>query len=305
MKKFFLTAAVALLAMAANAQTPQDVATKFNEAAAKDNAKDFAGAIPLYEEAIKMGEAAGAEAAETVKQAKERLTVMWLNQGVTLGRAKKIDEALVFLKKAADAGNPQAKGMVGPVYKTQGGLAFNNKEYAKAAEFYANAFEFMPLDQEVAITLAESYTRSGEYDKGFELFRKLIASKVWPIEGLQSRFADMLVFRANEIAATEPAKAIDLLGEAVDNFPANTNAWLLLMNTASSSNNNDKVIEYGERAAEALSADAVRRSTVYFQLGIAYAKEGNKAKAIEAYGKVTAGPNAANAKTNITALQAA
>lgn len=305
MKKFFVTAAVLIAALAANGQTPDELVLKYNDAMAKAQAKDFAGAATVLEEVVKTGEGSTDEAVTAVvTDAKNMLPQLWFMVGGTLVNQKKVDEGVVYLEKAANAGFNNAKGVLGQIYKAQAGLAFNNKEYEKAAEIYAKAFEVAPLDQEVAITLAESYARADKPTESFELFRKLIASKVWPIEGIQSRFANTLLVRANEIAAAEPAAAIDLLAEAVDNDSTNATAWLLLMKTASDSGNNNKVIEFGERAATALAADAARKSTAYFQLGVAYAKAGNNAKAIEAYGKVTAGPNAAAAKTNIDALQA-
>ena len=63
----------------------------------------------------------------------------------------------------------------------------------------------------------------------------------------------------------------------------------------------DKVIELGEAAAEA-QADEADKSAVYFQLGTAYNAKENKAKAIEALKKVTAGASVDAAKAALAEL---
>lgn len=63
----------------------------------------------------------------------------------------------------------------------------------------------------------------------------------------------------------------------------------------------DKVIEIGEAAA-ALQTDPADQSAVYFNLGSSYNAKENKAKAIEAFKKVTAEPYATPAKEAAAAL---
>ena len=60
--KFLLAAAAIFAATGLSAQTVSEVNTKFNEAAALIQAKDFGAAIPVLEQTIEMGLNAGADA---------------------------------------------------------------------------------------------------------------------------------------------------------------------------------------------------------------------------------------------------
>ncbi len=306
MKKLFVAAVVLMTALAANAQTPQEVAAKYNEAGAKYTAKDYAAAITMFEEAIVMGEAAGEGAAETVSLAKGILPKVYLSYAGSLANAKKFDEALVYLDKTIASGDAtsaeRAKSMTGQVYNVLGASAWNAQDFAKSAEYFGKAHELAPSNVKVATQLAESYGKLKEYDKSYALFEELIAKGGAEADALKSRLAFYMLLNANEIRTSDAPKALELLTKAVD-LEENPQAYLLLLQTASGAGNYARVVEFAERAAAA-QADAAQKSNVYSMLGHAYEKMGSKDKAIEAYRKVTSGPNAAAAKAQVAALQA-
>lgn len=307
MRKILSAALMAIVSLAATAQTPDEVVAKYNEAGTKMQARDFAGALTLFEEVVTMGDALGAEAPEVVQEAKSKhLPMLYVANAQAQAKAENFDEAVMLLEKAMASDNEtwagNAKKLAGQVYNAAAGKEWNAENFVKAAELYAKAREVNPADANAAVQLAESYGKAKEYDKSFELFRELIAAGGDNEATLKGRMGFYMLLNANDLRANDKAKAIEILTEAVelDNNPV---AWELLMNTAFETNNYDKLIELGERAAAA-QTDAVKKSNVYSQVGFAYEKKGNTAKAIEAYRKVTAGPNAANAKAQVTALQA-
>ncbi len=307
MKRILSAALMAIVSLAVNAQTADDVVAKYNEAGAKMQAKDFAGALTLFEEVVTMGEALGEEAPEVVQDAKTKhLPMVYVANAQAQAKAENFDEAIVLLEKAMASDNAtwagNAKKLASQVYNAAAAKEWNAENFVKAAELYAKAREVNPADANAATQLAESYGKSKEYDKSFELFRELIAAGGDQEAALKSRMGFYMLLNANDLRENDKPKAIEILAEAVelDNNPV---AWELLMNTAFEANNYDKLVEFGERAAAA-QTDAVKKSNVYSQLGFAYEKKGNTAKAIEAYRKVTAGPNAANAKAQVAALQA-
>jgi tetratricopeptide (TPR) repeat protein len=307
MKKILFTALMAVATLAAGAQTSDEVMAKYNEAGAKMQAREFASAITLFEEVLAMGQVAGDAVTETVQKAKDQhLPMLYVALASGLAKAENYDEAVPLLEKAMASNNPtwagNAKKLAGQVFNAAAAKAWNAEDFVKSAELYAKAREVDPADSNAAIQLAESLGKAKDYDKSFGLFRELIAAGGDNVDALKSRLGFYMLLNANEAAENDAPKALEVLTEAVE-LDNNPQAWELLMNTAFNANNYDKLVEMGERAAEA-QTDDVKKSNVYSQLGFAYEKKGNNAKAIEAYRKVTAGPNAANAKAQVTALQA-
>jgi lipopolysaccharide biosynthesis regulator YciM len=304
MKKFFSVALMVMATFAASAQTPEEVKAKYQEAGAKMTAKEYAAAITMFEEAITMAEAVGDS--ETATKSKEYLAQIYVRNGAGLAGAQKFEEAIPFLEKGVASGDatwaPRAKSTLAQVYNALGGNAWNAEDYAKSAEYFAKAYEINPNDMKAASQLAESYGKVKDYEKSFGLFRELIAKGGDGEASLKSRLAFYMLLNADELKDSEPGKTIELLAESVD-LDSNPQAWALLTTTAFNSKDFDRLIEFGDRAAEA-QTDEETKSYVYSQLGFAYQSKGNTAKAIEAYRKVTSGPNAANAKAQVTALQA-
>lgn len=190
-----------------------------------------------------------------------------------------------------------------------GGNAFNSKDYATAAEIFQKGYDVNPDNPQLALFLAQSYGEMKEYDKAYEVFRNVIsleqhgekyAKEVNEAKGLIARY---MLIHADDLKSSQPAQAVEILAESVAATPDPT-AYLMLVQIANNSKNFDKVIEFGEKAAEA-QTDAALKSAAYFYLGTAYDNKGNQTKAVEYYRKVTSGPNAATAKAQIAAIQAA
>ena len=98
--KFLLAAAAIFAATGLSAQTVSEVNTKFNEAAALIQAKDFGAAIPVLEQTIEMGLNAGADASATVQQAQKLLPTCYFQYGLSLCKESRFDEALTVLDSA-------------------------------------------------------------------------------------------------------------------------------------------------------------------------------------------------------------
>lgn len=96
-------------------------------------------------------------------------------------------------------------------------------------------------------------------------------------------------------------KAYELMENILASDPNNALISMMMLQAAGNNKDWDKIITYGEKAAEAQGTPELK-SDAYFLLGAAYQNKGNNAKAVENYKKVTAGANVNNAKTQITAL---
>lgn len=317
MKKVAALLGVLILAGGvAFAQTPEEVTLKFNEAAELYNQKKYAEAIPVLESVVKMGLEVP-EAIETVQEAQKLIPDAYFRKGLAAASAQNFDAALADFNKAAQLaelyGNASVQGnamaMATKVYMITGGNAFNSGDYAKAIEIFSKGYEKDPNNTEMALLLAQSYAKAGNLDKSTEIYLYIIS-----LETTHSKYAKAAA-QAKEELTTEmldagskaaTAKELDEVIKWTDVIlsydPTNAPANMLRLQAANNAKNYDAVIRFGEAAAEAQTTPE-NKSNAYFLLGAAYQNKENKAKAVEMFRKVTAGPNVNTAKQQISALQ--
>ncbi len=309
-------AAIALVA--AGSISAQDINAKYAEAAEAVKAKNFAVAVPLFEQVISEG--LDTEGAETiVAGAKQALPQAIFMTGGAAMQAGKHDEALAAFTKAAELaelyGNVgvlnNARTWISRTVMAQGASAFNAKDYAAAAAIFQKGYDANPNDTALALNLAMSYSGLKDFDKSGAIYKNIIE-----LGGRDSRFeADAAKAKENWSLdvlekASESAKAgafqaaIDATDELLAAIPTDAAASLTRLQAYNSMKNYAKVAELGDATAEAQTTDEAR-SGVYYLVGAAYQNQQNFAKAIEAYRKVTAGENVAAAKAQITELQKA
>ncbi|MBP3534009.1 MAG: tetratricopeptide repeat protein, partial [Alistipes sp.] len=182
MKKYVLMAAALLAFGLASAQTSNEIVTKYNEGAAAMQAKDFAKAAALLEQVVVEGmDSEDNTVLNCVQTSKKYIPNCYYRLGGNAIKAGNYDEALANFSKSAEKaelyGDSQAKmkanAWVAKVYLVQGGEAFNNKDYATAAEVFAKGYAANPRNTEMALNLAMSYCESGEYEKGMEVYRNI------------------------------------------------------------------------------------------------------------------------------------
>jgi tetratricopeptide (TPR) repeat protein len=307
-------AAIALVA--AGTISAQDINAKYAEAAAAMQSRNFAAAIPLFEQVISEG--ANAEGVEAlVTGAKQYLPQAVYAMGGAAFQGGRHDEALASFTKASELaelyGNTavlnNARTWIGRTVMAQGASAFNSKDYATAAAIFQKGYDANPIDTALGMNLAMSYSGLKDFAKSAEIYKNIIA-----LGERDSRFAenaakakenwslDVLEQASESAKAGEYQAAIDATDALLAIVPADAVANLTRLQAYNSMKNYAKVAELGEAAATAQTADE-GRSDVYYLVGAAYQNMQNLPRAIEAYQKVTAGNNVAAAKTQITELQ--
>ncbi len=307
--------AAAMTVLGASAQTVEEVDAKWKEAGTLINAKKFVEAIPVMEEAIKLGQAVGADAAEITTEAQKMLPKLYLQKGVGAVRAKQMDQAIAALEKAGNLADlqgdmmtmRQAGRLVSNIYMAVGIESFNTKNYTKALESFSKGLEQDPDNIQLAYFTAKSHAEMGQLEQAMGLYKQVIDAGAE-----NSKFAkpaaDAKADMANYmlVAASEAAKAGDI--EKVQTYvaaiPENADANLLLIQTANNLKKYDVVIAKGAEAYAA-QTDAEKKSDVAFLVGVAYQNKGNNAKAAEWLRKVTAGANVAAAKALLADVTAA
>lgn len=314
--KLFATLAVALFASATlSAQDVASVTAKYNEAVQKVQAKDYNAAITILDETINMGlETEGAE--ETVDLAQKLLPACYFQSGLGLVKAGKLDESLERFNKAAQTGElygdtknmRNANTMIARVYTMKGADAFNNKDYATAASIFANGYAANPTDTKLALNLAMSYCEMGDLTKGGEVYKQILGLTHSKYDADKAKAKEsftnyLLVAASNNAAESKFDEALVYTDEiiAMDSLSAVGNK--LMVQLYNSKKDYAKVGELGGNAA-ALQATPEEQSDLYYMQGAALSNIDKLTEAIEAYKKVTAGNNVANAAEQIKALQA-
>ncbi len=314
--KFLLLSLVAMgMASIASAQSAADVTAKFNEAAAKYNAKDFATAIPLFEETISLAENADDDVEETLQNAQKFLITSYMSVGAGEANGGKFDAASESFKKAYELADitgsmmkNRAAQMVSNVYIAKGTQFSKGGKAAEAAEEFNKAYEFNNRDTKAALLAAKHYADAGNSEKGDALYKSIIElgathSKYAPAAAQASKaFANNYLVAASEAAtANDYAAVTENLDKIAAVDPKNAQGLMMRVQSANKFKKLDDVIKYGDDAVAA-QADEASKSTLNFMIGIAYQTKENKAKAIEYFKKVTDGANAEIAKTTIEAL---
>lgn len=309
-------AAALLLAGSAAAQTNNEVIAKYNEAAGLIQKKQYAEAITALNQTIEMGLAAGGDAVTTVQQAQKLLPACYFRKGLGFAQQGKFEDAIVEFGTAIETGQlygdassvRNAQDFLAKSYIALGADAFNSKDYPKAAEIFAKGYAINPNNTDLAMNLAMSYCEMGDYAQGVPIYENVIA-----LGDKHSRFqaaADeareklsyYLILAASNAAAEGKAdEAYAYIDQLLTIEPQDAEANMLRLQLATNNQAWDKIIEWGEAAAEA-QTDPALKSDAYFLLGAAYQNKENKAKAIETYRKVTSGSHAATAREQIELL---
>ena len=311
MKKLLVTAFALVAAMTLSAQ---DLTTVYNEGAAAFGAKDFATAAAKFEQVIDEGvDTEGAES--LVETAKKTLPICYQGLGTRAASQKNFDQAIANLSKGAELAElygdtkrqTTINGILAKVYQVQGGTAFNNKDYAAAAEIFAKGYAANPRNTDMALNLAMSYCESGAYVKGMEVYENIAAMNPEKYaEAIAKAKEGMARYTNNEVARLQAANDYDgiiaMADELLSKNPQSAVAEKVRIQAYLNKKDYAKVIELGETAAAA-QTDEEDKSTVYYTLGAAYNAREMRDQAIAAFGKVTAGPALEGAKAALAGLK--
>lgn len=311
MKKL-LVSAIALLA--AVSLSAQNVTTVYNEGAAAFGAKDFKTAIEKFQQVIDEG-IDDEEAASLVETAKKTLPICYQSLGTRAASQQNYDEAIANLNKGAELAElygdmkrvTTIKTILAKVYQVQGGSAFNAKDYAKAAEIFAKGYAANPRNTDMALNLAMSYSESGDYAKGMDVYEDIIALGDNPkyAEAVAKAQEMMTLYTNNEVAKLQAANDNDGIITMADALlvknPTNALAQKVRLQAYAAKKDFNKVIELGEQAAAAQN-DPEDRSLMYLTLGAAYNAKEMKPQAIAAFRQVTDGPAVESAKKALAEL---
>lgn len=312
MKKLFLSV-VALMAVCT--LSAQSVTELYNEGAQAYSAKNYAEAIPFFEKVIEQGvDSESQEEQNLAATVKQYLPNCHFQLGVAALKAKNYDEALAKANQALDLAvvyeatkvEGNATRLIGMIYSAQGGEAFNNKDYATAAEIFEKGYAADPKNAQMANWLATCYCETGKYAEGLAILKKIAANpnpkyadQAAEAKQLSAMYTNNMVagFQQNNDYDGMIAVAEQMLAEDAESPVAHK----ILVQAYSGKKDYNKVIELADAAA-AVQTEPEDASFIYYLQGSAYNAKEMKAQAIAALKKVTAGSSVEAAKAAIAEL---
>ena len=316
MRKVVLMA-VALLSFAmVSAQSAGEIVQKYNDGAAALQAKDWAKALSLFESVVKGGaDSEDSNVVNCVATAKKYIPTCYQRIGTAAAGRKDYAAAIENLTKAADKaelwgdmqGKAKANTILAKVYQVQGGEAFNAEDYITAVAVFEKGYAANPRNTDMALNLAESYFKLGEYQKGMDVCNNICGMNATKYaEAIASAREKMSMYTNNEVARLQQAgdhDGIIAMAEVMlSTDPTSALAEKIRIQAYNNKKDYDKVIELGETAALAQTDDE-NKSDVYFILGAAYNAKEMKPQAIINLEKVVAGNSVEPAKAALAELK--
>ena len=322
MKKLILSLVAMMTVCAVSAQN--ELIAKFNEGLTALQGKDYVTAVAAFETFIDKGaDSEDATVLSSVAQAKKYVPSCYLNLGMRNASTKNFAKAVELLNegamKAELYGESQSlaklKTALAKVYQVQGGTAFNNKDYATAAEVFAKGYEANPRNTDMALNLAMCYCELGLFEKGMEVYNNVAAMNPSRYADAIAKAKEMIVLYTNNQVAKMQSEGnndgvIALAESMLATDPASALAEKIRLQAYSGKKEYDKVIELGETAALA-QTDEEDKSLIYYTIGAAYNAKYNaggnkdealKNKVVEYMSKVVAGNAVEGAKAAIADL---
>jgi tetratricopeptide (TPR) repeat protein len=303
-----LAITVVFLSMGLFAQSVEDAGAKYNEGNEAMKAKQYSTAVSAYEDALKMAEAAGPDAADLQGNIEKQLMQAYYRNGISKYKGKKYDDAVAEMNKSkvladqlGDADmSDKLSVTTAKVLSSKGMSQIKAKDLDGAYATFDEAHAIKP-------TCVISY-----YGKGL----------VWKEKGDMEQMMENMD-KAIEIGATEPkmdkyvgraknAASKALVAEATEEitkehgdiaatylndsfkYKAGTADTYYYLTIAY--NKSKKYGNAAEAANKALGMKEGDKSDIYFELGLALAGNGDSSGACDAFGKVTGGPNVEAAK---------
>ena len=314
--RFILTLLLLVgLGYSASAQTAAEVKAKFNEAAAKYNAKDYTAAIALFEATIALTDKSPDDVLETLEKTQPLLVNSYFNSGVAAARGGDFDNSVILLTKCYDLATltsnskaASANNMIGNVYLAKGTTFAKAKKHAEAATEFNTGYERNKRNTKLGLLAAGQYVEAGNTEKSTAIYNEIIAlgetHSKYAAAAASAKSALTSNFLSAAIEATKANNYPAVISEiasilAID--PTNAQGLLVRVQAANNMKKTSDVIKFAPEAIAA-QTDAKVKSDINFFLGAAYQTKEDKAKAIAAYKLVTLGSNVATAKELITAL---
>lgn len=307
-----LTIIATMFVFGANAQTVQEVQTKFKEAAQLYNEKKYTEAIPLFEEVVTMGDMAEDDVADMVSNAQKYIYLSNMSIGRQTAKSGDFRKAADYFRSAENSTTSileknNAAKVITACYSQMANKEIKADNMEGAAAIADERYTENSRDIKMGLIAAQCYMKAGNVERATVIYDDLIKLGETPRyenaakTAKESAAKDMLSNAIRAINSKDLTNALvylDLGSKYDEKSPIIAMARIQVYNDMKQYK---KVVEYGEKAVAA-QPDEMRKASASFFVAIAHQELGNKAKAIEYYKQVTVGSNSEVAKKLVEQL---
>jgi len=319
MNKLLFTLCAAALAIAAAAQDKNEAIAAYNEGVTKMQAAQNSEAIAAFQQAIGIAEEVGDEAADVRKNAENNIVALRKKIAAALFSEKKYEDALKTMEEArSDAQKFRNEREVATInralpnlYLAMGNEDLNRERYGDALKSYRLGVELNGNMSKLHLGSGAAYQKMDSAEQALAAFDRAIEVAMrtnQPADAVDARRLAKSILMKNG----QEAKNAKNFKSAYANFNAavkyDENDPDVRLQVAIAANGNEQAkeaIAAGEKALE-LEKRPNMIPKIHYQLGLAYEKAGNTAKACTHYKKIPAGDsdkaNAVNAVKRLKCL---
>ena len=296
------------------AQSMDDAGTSYNEGSEKYAAKDYAGAITSFEDALSVCNDVGFEADALKENVQKQLNNSYYKNAISLYKKRKYDDAISFFRKSLnlseEIGDNSKKSKdinyIAKVYSTKGLTLIKEKKLDEALIEYDAAHVIKPTCVNAFYGKALVYKEKGDLTLMMENADKAIEngagnSKAAKYVGKTKSLASKALLNegTTELSKEHGAKAAEYLNASMKYAKGTADTYYYLAIAYNKSKAYSKAIEAANKALELNEGD---KSDIYFEIGQANEGNGNASGACAAYKKVTGGNNIETAKYQMTTV---
>lgn len=296
MKKIILFAAAVLVsAMTASAQdlgTATETAKAANEALTSG---DYAGALASFSSALTMAEACGEDGAELVTTCKTVIPKIALQIAKNFIGNDAYAEGVDQLKKAAeiaaqygqDEVADEATALIPQVYMQEAGKLLNAKDYAGAAQSYAQVLAIEPNNGTAALRYGMALGATGKVEEAVAAYETAMANG--QEAPAKKQLSTLFVKEASSALKNKDYKAAAEAAEKSNGYLENANAYKIAGTAYSQLKQVDNAIGNLKKYLE-LSPSAKDANQMSYTIAALAQQKGDKATALEFYKKITSDP---------------
>jgi tetratricopeptide (TPR) repeat protein len=296
MKKLIIIVASLLCASSVFGQDLATLTETYNSGITANEAGNVELALQSFKEALVMAEALGEEGAEIATNCKNSIPILMFSIAKKAANAAEYDNAVAGLKETIEAATKygvdnivdEASVVIPQVLMQKANDAFNDKNFAAAADAYKEVLAVDPSNGNAYLRLGAALKATGDKEAAVEAYKAAI-------ENGQEKVATKQIvnlYQQEAAASLKTKKYDDAIAAALESAKydaTNAKAYQIAGTAASNGGKTKQAIEYFEKYLE-LAPDAKNSGDILFSIGVSYQQLKDNAKAKEYYQKAIEDP---------------
>lgn len=296
MKKLIIIVASLLCASSVFGQDLATLTETYNSGITANEAGNVELALQSFKEALVMAEALGEEGAEIATNCKNSIPILMFSIAKKAANAAEYDKAVAGLKETIEAATKygvenivdEASVVIPQVLMQKANDAFNDKNFAAAADAYKEVLAVDPSNGNAYLRLGAALKATGDKEAAVEAYKAAI-------ENGQEKVATKQIvnlYQQEAAASLKTKKYDDAIAAALESTKydaTNAKAYQIAGTAASNGGKTKQAIEYFEKYLE-LAPDAKNSGDILFSIGVSYQQLKDNAKAKEYYQKAIEDP---------------